>query len=158
MWHGHQPVSNASAKLLGQLDDDAFGAADVAEPIAVLVLLQLANEFGAVGVQAGEDVLDVFDGERMPGVFAGAFVSALAAVGVWNFVSSNRLWPSGVRATAMSARTPSSPTTRSIHRPSTGASPSSSRPSSTKKAVAAARSSTTTPTWSIRRIVTCPQA
>ena len=36
----------------------------VAEPIAVLVLPQLANEFGAVGVQAGKDVLDVVDGEH----------------------------------------------------------------------------------------------
>jgi hypothetical protein len=43
------------ADLLGQSDDDALGAADVTEPIAVLVLLQLANEFGAVGVQAGKD-------------------------------------------------------------------------------------------------------
>jgi hypothetical protein len=46
---------NASAELLGQRDDDALGAADVAEPIAVLVLLQLADEFGAMGVQAGKD-------------------------------------------------------------------------------------------------------
>src|SRR5215472_10149121 len=52
---------------------------------------------------------------------------------------------------AMSARTPSSPTMRSV--PSTDASPSSSKPSSMKNAVAAARSSTTTPTWSIRWIV-----
>jgi hypothetical protein len=52
---------NASAELLGQRNDDALGAADVAEPIAVLVLLQLANQFGAMGVQAGKDVLDVFD-------------------------------------------------------------------------------------------------
>jgi hypothetical protein len=56
----HQP----SADLFGQSDDDALGAADVAEPIDVLVLLQLADEFGAVGAQAGDDVLDVVDGER----------------------------------------------------------------------------------------------
>jgi hypothetical protein len=49
---------NVSAELLGQRNDDALGAADVAEPIAVLVLVQLADEFGAIGVQAGKDVLD----------------------------------------------------------------------------------------------------
>ena len=57
---------------------------------------------------------------RMPSVFAGAFSgSALTAGGVWNFVSSTRPWPSGVRIIAMSARTSSSPTTRSTQRPST---------------------------------------
>jgi hypothetical protein len=36
---------------------------------------------------------------RMPSVFAGAFSgSALTAGGLWNFVSSTRPWPSGVRA------------------------------------------------------------
>ena len=61
---GVVPALNASAELLGQLDDDALGAADVAQPVAVLVLHQLAHEFGIVGEQAGEDVLDVLDGER----------------------------------------------------------------------------------------------
>jgi hypothetical protein len=41
-----------SADLLRQLDDDPFGAADVAEPIAVSVALQLANELRAAGSQA----------------------------------------------------------------------------------------------------------
>src|SRR5216684_768578 len=50
----------------------------------------------------------------------------------------------------MSFRTPSSPTQRSTHCPSTVISPSSSRPSSTKNAVAAFRSLTTMPTLSIR--------
>src|SRR5205085_5816879 len=54
----------ASAELLGQRDDDALRAADVTEPIAVLVLRHLANELGAMGAQAGKDVLDVFDGEH----------------------------------------------------------------------------------------------
>ena len=71
-------------------------------------------------------------------MFAGAFCgSALTAAGVWNFVSSSRPWPSGVRIIAMSLRTPSSPTMRSTQRPSTVASPSSSMPSSTKNATAA---------------------
>src|SRR6266571_3109882 len=88
---------------------------------------------------------------RMPSVFAGALSgSALTAGGVWNFVSSSRLWPSGVRIMAMSARTSLSPTTRSTQRPSTGASPSSSIPSSAKNALAASRSSTTMRTLSIR--------
>src|SRR6185503_12330520 len=48
-----------SGALLGQGDDDARGAADVTQPITVLVLHQLADELGAVGAQAGEDVLNV---------------------------------------------------------------------------------------------------
>ncbi len=43
---GERPLLQPSAELLGQCDDDALGAADVTEPIAVLVLLQLADEFG----------------------------------------------------------------------------------------------------------------
>src|SRR5919197_2850182 len=94
---------------------------------------------------------------RMPSVFAGAFSgSALTAGGVWNFVSSTRLWPSGVRSMAMSARTASSPTTRSTQRPSTVVSPSGSIPSSAKNALAASRSSTTIRTLSIRWIVISP--
>src|SRR4030095_9487899 len=47
---------------------------------------------------------------RVPGVFGAAlFGSALSAVGLRNFVSSTRPWPSGVRIIAMSDRTPSSP-------------------------------------------------
>src|SRR5215213_8460672 len=90
----------------------------------------------------------------MPSVFTGAFSGpARTAFGVWNLDNSSRLWPSGVRSIAMSARRPSSPTTRSAQRPSMRVSPSSSIPSSTKNAVAAARSSTMMPTLSIRRIV-----
>jgi hypothetical protein len=36
--------ASKSAELLGQRDDDALGAAHVAEPITVLVLHHLANE------------------------------------------------------------------------------------------------------------------
>jgi hypothetical protein len=39
------------------------GAADVAEPVAVLVALQLADELSAAGSQAGDDGVDVLDGE-----------------------------------------------------------------------------------------------
>src|SRR6266851_3047774 len=53
-----------SAELLGQGDDDALGAADVAEQVFVLVLHHVADEFSAVGAQAGKHVLDVVDGEH----------------------------------------------------------------------------------------------
>src|SRR5512140_1423855 len=54
----------ASADLFGQGDDDARGAAEVAEPEDALVLRHLAEEFGAVGSQAGDGVVDVVDGEH----------------------------------------------------------------------------------------------
>jgi hypothetical protein len=40
------------------------GAADVEEPIEVLVLLQLADELGAMSQQTDKDVLDIVDGEH----------------------------------------------------------------------------------------------
>jgi hypothetical protein len=149
---------NPSADLLCQLDDDSFGAADVAEPVAVLVAFQLADELSAAGSHAGDDRVDVFDDEsdmadarcvrrRVP-------VAGLGRRCV-EFDSSSRAWPSGVCSMAISDRTPSSPTTRSTQRPSTDPSPCSSSPSSTKNSIAAARSSTTMPTWSILRIVMC---
>jgi hypothetical protein len=69
------------------------------EPIPVLLLIQLADEFGAMGVQAGNVLVSSTANmmRRMPSVFAGAFFgSALTttAVGLWNFVSSSRPWPS----------------------------------------------------------------
>src|SRR5205823_2014727 len=57
-------VSDRSLDLLCQLDDDPLGAADVAEPVAVLVPHQLADEFGAMGPQAVEDILDAFHREH----------------------------------------------------------------------------------------------
>src|SRR5262245_21269813 len=51
------------ADLLRQLDDHPLGAADVAESVAVLVLLQLADELGAASPQAGDDGVGVFDVE-----------------------------------------------------------------------------------------------
>jgi hypothetical protein len=96
---------------------------------------------------------------RMPSVFAGASSgSEPTAVGVWNFISSSRPWPSGVRIIATSTLTPSSPTTLSAQRPSTRLSPSSSSPSSAKNSIAAARSSTTMPTLSIRSSTLVPSS
>jgi hypothetical protein len=51
-------VSDRSFDLLCQLDDDPLGAADVAKPVAILVLLELADEFGAVSPQAVKDIVD----------------------------------------------------------------------------------------------------
>src|ERR687895_1066874 len=53
-----------SAELFGQSDDDALRATQEAEPVAVLVLRDLADEFGTVAAQAGNDVVDVIDGEH----------------------------------------------------------------------------------------------
>ncbi|HEY0516224.1 MAG TPA: hypothetical protein VGD00_03815 [Solirubrobacteraceae bacterium] len=52
-----------TADPLRQLDDDPLRAADVTEPIAVLVACQLANELRAAGSQAGNDGVDVVDCE-----------------------------------------------------------------------------------------------
>src|SRR5438067_12621374 len=53
-----------SAELLGQSDDDAHRATQEAEPVDVLVLRDLADEFGTVAAQAGNDVVDVVDSEH----------------------------------------------------------------------------------------------
>src|SRR4051794_31092653 len=54
----------ASAQLLGQSDDDALGATQEAEPVEVLILRDLVEEFGAVAAQAGNDIVDVLDREH----------------------------------------------------------------------------------------------
>src|SRR3954471_13282420 len=54
------------AELLGQGDDDPRGTAEVAEPVAVLVLRHLTEELSTVGAQASHDVVDVVDGEHDP--------------------------------------------------------------------------------------------
>ena len=59
-----RPAVNASEEFLGQRDDDPRRASHVAEPVIVLVLDHLADEFGAVGAQAGHGVVDVFDREH----------------------------------------------------------------------------------------------
>jgi len=48
-------------EFLGECDDDACRASHVAESVLVLVLGHLADEFGAVGAQAGDSVVDAFD-------------------------------------------------------------------------------------------------
>jgi hypothetical protein len=54
-------VVNASGEFLGQRDDDARRASHVAQPVLVLVLDHFADEFGAVGAQASDSVIDAFD-------------------------------------------------------------------------------------------------
>ena len=52
------------AEFLGKPDNDAFGAADITEPILVLVLHHLSDQPGAAGAQARDDVADVIDREH----------------------------------------------------------------------------------------------
>jgi hypothetical protein len=54
----------ASAELLGHSDDDALRPTKEAEPVEVLVLRDLVEEFGTVASQAGNDVVDVVDSEQ----------------------------------------------------------------------------------------------
>jgi hypothetical protein len=55
--------SEPSADLLRQFDDDPLRAADVAEPVAVLVALDLADELRAADSQASDGGVDVVDCE-----------------------------------------------------------------------------------------------
>jgi hypothetical protein len=52
---------NASEKFLGQRDDDARRASHVAKSVLVFVLGHLADEFGALGAQASDSVVNAFD-------------------------------------------------------------------------------------------------
>ncbi|GIH21354.1 hypothetical protein Raf01_95260 [Rugosimonospora africana] len=60
---GSRSLRRPSAELFEQSDHHGLGSADVAEPIAALVLRQLSDKFDAVGAQTGNDVLDAVDGE-----------------------------------------------------------------------------------------------
>src|SRR5215212_3526316 len=57
-------MRHPSADLLRQLDDDSRRAAHIAEPVAVLVVLQLADQLAAMRSQAREGCLDVVDDEE----------------------------------------------------------------------------------------------
>jgi hypothetical protein len=54
---------DASVDPLRQLDDDRLRATDVAEPIDVCVVLDLANELAAAGSHGGDTGVDVVDCE-----------------------------------------------------------------------------------------------
>src|SRR5579872_3205001 len=51
------------AELLGEADNDAFRPTDVSEPVRIPVL-HLADEFGAMGLHARNDSVDVVDGKH----------------------------------------------------------------------------------------------
>jgi hypothetical protein len=55
---------NASGEFLGQRNDDTRRASHVAESVQVLVLGHLADEFGAVGAQASDRIVDAVDGKH----------------------------------------------------------------------------------------------
>jgi hypothetical protein len=127
----------SSADLLGERDEDALRTKDITEPIAVVLLHQFApirHRGRGAGQRHQRCLPPKNDSTYAPTWFGGALIrSTLSVVGLRNFVSSTRPWPSGVRIIAMSDRTPSSPIRRSTERPSTCASPSNSRPSSLKE-------------------------
>jgi hypothetical protein len=54
-----RPCGNALSELLGKRDDDALRAADVTEPVPVLVLGDFAYELSAMGAQAREETAAV---------------------------------------------------------------------------------------------------
>jgi hypothetical protein len=98
----------ASADLLGQGNDDARGAAEVAEQEDALELCHLAEEFGAVARRRAT-VSWMSSTANMtrcrPSVFGGGFCGPpRPAAGAWYLVSSSLLWPSGVRIIAISLR------------------------------------------------------
>ncbi len=53
------PPPDGSAEFLGQRDNDAFGAAEVAEQKDVLVPHHLADELGAMGAFFGSGLIIV---------------------------------------------------------------------------------------------------
>src|SRR5262249_43218064 len=59
-----RPYENALPELLGKRNDDALRAADVTEPVHVLIPGYFAYELSAMGAQAREDILNVVDGEH----------------------------------------------------------------------------------------------
>ena len=52
-----------SGEFFGELEDDAFGAADVAELVDVLVVDDLAHEGGPFLLELVDEVIEAFDGE-----------------------------------------------------------------------------------------------
>src|SRR6266550_3041053 len=54
----------ASADSLGQPDENALGASDVAEPIHVFVLHYLVDELRAVLAEPGQRIVEVVHGEH----------------------------------------------------------------------------------------------
>src|SRR3954454_13712964 len=57
--YGSRRARRGSTELLGQSDDEALWATQEAQPVAVLVLRDLADELGTVAAQASDDVVEV---------------------------------------------------------------------------------------------------
>ena len=141
------PVSptavHASEEFLGQRDDDARRASHVAEPVLVLVLGHLADEFGAVGAQASDGVVDAFDCEHdAPEAQRVRRCDRWFDLDQFRIAKLRQLEPpapiwgphhNDVRLGHFRARC-----TRSTHGPSTGISPSSAMPRAVKEAIARA--------------------
>ena len=92
---------------MGEFDDQSFRAADVAEPIGVLVSTDLADRVKAVVAQSVDDRVEVITSIAMcrkPSRFAGRACGRLLSAGAWNLTSSSLPLPSGVRTIATSAR------------------------------------------------------
>jgi hypothetical protein len=53
-----------SPELLGEPDEKPFGAANVAQPIGLLVLHHVTDELRAMLLQSGERLVDIFNGEH----------------------------------------------------------------------------------------------
>ena len=134
------------------------GPRTYAEPVAVLVALQLADELRAAGSQAGKDGVDVLDGEcdvanarrvrrRVPVV--GLARRRVELHQLQSSVAVRSLHHRSVRPDALEPHDAIHPA--ALDRPLALQLESDS----TKTSVAAGRSSTTTPTCSIRWIVMC---
>src|SRR6266516_2349504 len=152
-WPMSLSACRASADLLGQPDENALGASDVAEPIHVFVLDHFVDELRAVSAEPGERIVEVVHREHDTQI-AQSVHRGVPVIGDHRRREKSReLEPAvAVRRThhrdldALVAH----PVTRPDQSPSIMARPSSSRPSSRKNAIAAGRSSTTMPTLSIR--------
>src|SRR5215831_12818871 len=59
-----RPYGNALPEVFGKRNDDALRAADVTEPVHVLILGYFAHELSAMGTQARDHIVNVVDGEH----------------------------------------------------------------------------------------------
>lgn len=67
--HPHRSSLGRSSRsqlpeLLGEADQNSFGPPDIAEPIGILVLDQLVDQFCAALAEPGDRIFDVLDGEH----------------------------------------------------------------------------------------------
>src|SRR5262249_8886907 len=59
-----RPYRDALPEPLGKRNDDSLRAADVTEPVHVLILDYFAYDLSAMGAQARQDILNVVDGKH----------------------------------------------------------------------------------------------